>query len=217
MVRYALLAIVSIFFAAPVHASEGAAPATEASAKQAAKNKKAPASEHAEEDAVAEELGGTEKNASAKGSGRSKTAPKLENVCLGSPAVIEELKQKQKEIAERERALTQQAEALQAKETILMEEFAKLTKLREEVQGIQSNNKKMSEESIVRMVETVEKMSPKSAAQLLSKVNEPLAVEAIARLSTPKLAKVLAAMDANKASTLTEGLTRRGTKKEGAL
>lgn len=191
------------FAEAPAQASEAEKPIVQASA---AKSKKQKAESHNPE----AELEPAVDSARAHGSAS-------DSVCLGSTQVINELKAKQKQLDDREKELGKQTEELKTKEQILLEEFGKLTKLREEVQSLQLANKKMSEESILRMVDTVEKMSPKAAAQLLTKVNEPLAVETIARISTVKLAKVLSSMDVAKASSLTEGLTRRGTKREGSI
>ena len=60
-------------------------------------------------------------------------------------------------------------------------------------------------------------MSPKAAAATLSKVSDELAVATMNRMDTPKLAKIMANMEADRSSQLSEllaAVTPRGPASE---
>src|SRR5207247_535040 len=54
------------------------------------------------------------------------------------------------------------------------------------------------------LVETFEKMSPKSAAPMIANLEENLAIAVIGQISTEKLAKIMSAMDLQRSGHLTE-------------
>lgn len=124
--------------------------------------------------------------------------------CLSDPLVLEDLQKRKEELVFRQKALSAKEAELKAREVAIEEQLKKLESIREDIAKIEEGNIKKNEEKVARLVETFETMSPKPAAQLLSGVEESLAVSAMARMSTAKLAKVMAAMDPSKASRLSE-------------
>src|SRR6185437_3882333 len=65
-------------------------------------------------------------------------------------------------------------------------------------------HKQASAEKVAKVVATLEGMSPKAAAQMLTDLDDGLAVSAIAQMSTTKLSKVMNALDPKRAARLTE-------------
>lgn len=126
--------------------------------------------------------------------------------CIVSEAALKDLAQKQAELAEREKLFQEKESAFKVKEEALQGEIQKLDELKKSLAGAQELAQRQNEEKIARLVETFEKMSPKGAASILAEVEEGLAVSAMQRISTLKLAKILNSMDGKKASALTEAI-----------
>ncbi len=126
--------------------------------------------------------------------------------CLTDEASIADVQELKKDLAKRDADLKKREDEISAKESAVAEELKKLDLMRDEIKQAQNLGDSKSEEKIGKLVETFESMSPKSAAAIVAQVDERLAVEAMARLSSVKLGKILAAMDPAKSAPLAEKL-----------
>ena len=143
------------------------------------------------------------------------------SACLVDASNVEDLKKRREELEQRQKALVAREAEFAAKERALKEELKRLENVRDEIAKGGASRKKEAEEKIAKLVETLENMSPKSGAQLLAGIDETLAVSAMSRLSTLKLAKVLSSMEPVRSARLTELLggvkTRSGEASEDRM
>lgn len=138
--------------------------------------------------------------------------------CLVDPSAIADLRRRTEEVEARAKALEAREQELAAQKRAVEEDVKRLTAVREEIEKLQGSLKKSGEERVAKLVETMEAMAPKGAAQLISGVDDQLAVSAMTRLSTAKLAKILPLMSPERSALLTEkmaGVTRTLVKKGG--
>ena len=130
--------------------------------------------------------------------------PVRESKCLASEEIIRDLEAREKVLKEKETSIAEREKDIEAQKTALKEELTKLETTRAEIQGIRGKDLAEHEEKINKLIEAFESMSPKSAAAVISKVDEELAVTALSRLTTTKAGKILAVMDPVKSSHLSE-------------
>jgi flagellar motility protein MotE (MotC chaperone) len=142
--------------------------------------------------------------------GSSQSEPLVKSItssgCLLDEHAIEDFKKARLILEEKERSLQLREAELKSAQSAFEEELNKLSLVRKEIEKIQSLHKKDQEENISKLVEAFETMSPKASAQLLSRVDEVLAVEAMSKISTQKLAKIMNIMESEPLSKLTERL-----------
>ncbi len=138
--------------------------------------------------------------------------------CLVDPTAISDLRRRSEEVEARAKALEAREQELAAQKRAVEEDVRRLTAVREEIEKLQGSMKKSGEERVAKLVETMEAMAPKGAAQLIAGVDDQLAVSAMSRLSTSKLAKILPLMSPERSAFLTEkmaGVVRAQAKKGG--
>ena len=151
---------------------------------------------------------------------QSSTAPQVassSNACIADESAIEELKRKRSELESKEKALAEKELEIAAKEKAIEERLKKLDEVKAEI--AQSNETKKKEQAlqVEKLVITFETMSPKAVAQVISTLDEGLAVQAISKIQTPKLAKILNLMDPAKSARLTELLAGVDRKKSSSI
>ena len=129
------------------------------------------------------------------------------NGCLVDPAAIEDLRQRRAEVDSKGKGLAAREAELKGREQALEEEFKKLVELRDRIEKSQGTLKKENEEKVAKVVETLETMNPKSAAALMATLDDSLAVVAMTRLTTPKLAKIMNLLAPERSAQLTENMT----------
>ena len=130
--------------------------------------------------------------------------------CLPSQA-LSDLNQRKKASDDRESALQAREQELAVREKAIEERLKLLQSYRDEAGKVDSAKKKEFEEKIARTVELLESMNPKSASQLIASTDERLAVEAMSRMSTAKLSKVMNIMEPKRSVRLMELLAGNGT------
>jgi flagellar motility protein MotE (MotC chaperone) len=126
------------------------------------------------------------------------------NSCLSDPVVIDELKKKRADLDQKQKELQTKETELKARETAINYELKKLQDLRADISKTDEDHRKVSEEKVAKVVETLQTMSPKASAQMLTGLDDVLAVEAISRMDTAKLAKIMNVIDSKRATKLTE-------------
>jgi flagellar motility protein MotE (MotC chaperone) len=134
----------------------------------------------------------------------AKPDPALAGGCLADVSALEDLKRRKAELEAAQKELATKEAELKARERALTDEMAKLAEARDEIAHIEESGKKISEEKVAKLVETIEGMSPKAGSALLSNIDEPLAVAAMTRISTPKLSKLMNVMESSRSTRLSE-------------
>lgn len=132
-----------------------------------------------------------------------------------SGITFEDLKRQKELLDLREKELKDKELELKALEQGVREQFARLEQVGVDLSKKNELLQKESEEKVTKIVATVESMSPKAAAALIGSLDEKLAVLAMQRLETVKLAKIMNVMEVGKSSKLTEllaGVTREREK-----
>lgn len=119
-------------------------------------------------------------------------------------AAVDDLNRQRERLEAREKELQAKEAELKAAEAGLKEELKKIEEARAEFGRMEDLKKKENEEKVAKIVETVETMSPKPAAVLVAALDDALAVTAMQRISTPKLAKIMNIMEPGRSSRLTE-------------
>ncbi len=124
--------------------------------------------------------------------------------CITDPAVIEEFKKRREEFEVRAKELAAREAELKSRERALETEVKKLELVRDDIDRARAAFKKENEEKVSKLVETFQGMSPKAVAQMLTNLDDGLAIAAMTRMDTPKLSKVMNVMDPGRSSRLSE-------------
>ncbi|MBU6375384.1 MAG: hypothetical protein KGQ59_05270, partial [Bdellovibrionales bacterium] len=130
--------------------------------------------------------------------------------CLPTQALAD-INQRKKTLEEREASIQAREQELTVREKVLEERMKTLQGYRAEASKVDASKKKEFEEKISRTVELLESMAPKAASQLISTTDERLAVEAMSRMSTAKLSKIMNIMEPKRSVRLMELLSGNGT------
>jgi flagellar motility protein MotE (MotC chaperone) len=140
------------------------------------------------------------------------------NECLASEEVVQDLEAREKKLQEREDALKEKEKEIAAQAAAVKDELSRLENRKAEIQGAKQKELARREEQVNKMIETLEGMSPKAAAQVIGGVEDELAVLALGRLTSAKAGKILANLKAEKSARLAEMMAYGGLarKKEGA-
>jgi flagellar motility protein MotE (MotC chaperone) len=160
---------------------------------------------------------GTSEEGASHASSKSESALSASaSSCLSDPIVLDEIKKKREEIDQKWKELSAREAELKSRETAINEELKKLQDTRNEIAKLEDTQVKGNEEKIAKVVETLENMSPKASAQMLSTLDDGLAIAAMNQMSTQKLAKIMNVMEPARASKLTELLAGVVRAKHGA-
>lgn len=119
------------------------------------------------------------------------------------------LAQREREVAERERKAKEAEDRLGVEEARVKERIEELEALMAEIESKKSENRKISDEVLARLVKTFEAMSPKKASGVIATMDDNLAVELIMAMKEKKVAAVLEVMDPNRAMSLSTLAARR--------
>jgi flagellar motility protein MotE (MotC chaperone) len=143
---------------------------------------------------------------------------KVSNECLASEEVVQDLESREKKLKEREEALKEKEKEIASQAAAVKEELSKLEGKKSEIQNAKQKELARREEQVNKMIETLEGMSPKAAAQVIGGVEDELAVLALGRLTSTKAGKILANLKAEKSARLAEMMAYGGLakRKEGA-
>jgi flagellar motility protein MotE (MotC chaperone) len=138
------------------------------------------------------------------------TAPAVNGEeCLPAQALTD-MNQRKKSLDDREAALAAREQEIANREKAVEERLKEVQAQRAELEKVQAERTKEHEEKVARTVEILESMTPKAASQLISTTDEKLAVEAIGRMSTAKVSKIMNLMDPKRSVRLMELLAGSG-------
>lgn len=130
--------------------------------------------------------------------------------------VLEDIARQKAQLEQQRRELEARENELKIREKTLEDEVEKLKEIRKEIVDTENKKRQENEAKVQKLVETIEMMTPKSASKLLSDLEEDLAIEVMAKLSTEKLSKLLGQMDVQNSSRLSERYTGYMSKKRMA-
>jgi flagellar motility protein MotE (MotC chaperone) len=119
----------------------------------------------------------------------------------------QKLEEKERALSQREMAIVERERLLEQREKDLDSRIQKLEALRATIQGEFEEQRKANEERVVKLVQVMETMTPKSASGVLENIDDSLAVEVLKRLETKRMAKILNIMDKNRSARLSELMT----------
>lgn len=120
------------------------------------------------------------------------------------PSSPEDLKRLRADLDKKQEELKKREEEIAAKERALNEEIGKLEGMRKDLMKLSDQKEEAANERVAKLVETVEKMSPKAASKLIEDLDEQLAVSTMKQMSSDRLAKVMNTLEPAKASRLSE-------------
>ena len=131
-----------------------------------------------------------------------------DNRCYTEKTLKGDIRERLDALKKKEEDFQKREEALVVQEKSVKEQIARLEELRKEIEKLEGNQSSKSEEKVSKLIETFEKMSPKGAAKILDTVNDELALTALSRISTDRLAKILNLMESKRSAKLSEMLTQ---------
>jgi len=136
------------------------------------------------------------------------------NYCIFSPSVFPQddtlqfIEKKQRELKEREDALSKEEERLKAIRKDLDDRMEKYSKLLTQIEGVLKKLEQVHDDKLDRVVKTYEFMPPEEAAAQLSALPEIVAVKIFTRMKPKKAGSVMAYIEPKKAAALTESMTK---------
>ncbi|MBT8764161.1 hypothetical protein KFV02_09475 [Desulfohalobiaceae bacterium Ax17] len=139
--------------------------------------------------------------AASKPKEQKKSAPPKKTQPVNLSAELKRLKAKEKELAQKEQGLKLLEKELNAKLKQLQKVEARLKKMLEEANVLK-------DKKIKHLVDMYANMKPKQAAQVLSTVDEDLAVKILSGMRGRKAGEILSYVEAKKAAKLSEKLTQ---------
>ena len=139
------------------------------------------------------------KSPSSKKTGAEQSRSK-EQAPVNISAELKRLKTKEKELAQKEQSLKLLEKDLNAK-------LDKLQKIEARIKKMLEDANVLKDKKIKHLVDMYANMKPKQAAQVLSTVDEDLAVKILSGMRGRKAGEILSYVEAEKAAKLSEKLT----------
>ena len=131
----------------------------------------------------------------------------VQSSSTGSMALVEELNGRRGEVEKREEVLKEREQRLSEREKEIDKKIQQMEHLRSVVSGELEDQRKNSEEKVVKMVAVFETMAPKAAAGVLESTDDFLAVDVLKRMDVKKVAKIMNIMEKTRSAKLSELLT----------
>lgn len=165
----------------------------------------------------------------APAAGKHAAAASAEPPQAGAPAAIEspvsdsekallqDLRQRRKELDARADAMTAREAVLGAAEQKLGARVAELQQLQKRLEGLESVQKQKEETGWQGLVKLYEAMKPKEAATIFNELSMPVLLQVLDRMKDTKAAAVLAAMSPEKARDVTSELALMRTGRDPSL
>jgi flagellar motility protein MotE (MotC chaperone) len=118
-------------------------------------------------------------------------------------SVLGEIRERRQLLDQKEKDLAQREALLKAAENEIDQKVTELTKLREEIKGLLSKQSAEEQQNVGRLVKIYEGMKPKDAARIFNTLDMDVLLAVVSNMSERKSAPIIAAMDAERAKTLT--------------
>ena len=117
---------------------------------------------------------------------------------------VEQLLEKEKELVEREKKVKELEEKLQQVQVEMESKMAELDQARRDIASRLESRVVEEEENIDKLVGVYSNMKPQSAAMVLSRLDEGLAIAILKKMKKQDAGNILNFLDAQKAKVLTE-------------
>lgn len=130
---------------------------------------------------------------------------------------FDKLKQRKDELDMREKELAQLEEELQRQKVELDKRIAQLEEMRGQIAQVLKDRVEVDQEKVTKLVDLYSNMKPKQAADVISSINEDLAVEVLAKMKKKSAAEIMNLLPPDKAKILSEKYTgyRRSLANDG--
>ncbi len=117
--------------------------------------------------------------------------------------MFEDLSKRRQELDKLEKDLQVREALLKAADQELDRKFQELTKLKKEIEGLLQTQSEEEQGRIDSLVKIYEGMKPKDAARIFDTLDLDVLVAVVSKMSERKIAPVMAAMDPERARTIT--------------
>ena len=124
-------------------------------------------------------------------------------------SVLLQLREKDKQLQAKEKALNRREGQLKALEEDLQGQIAQLEKLQAEIEKDIDTKKKQDNEQLLLTVKFYEKMDPGDAAKSMEQLNTKIAVQILLNIKDKQASAVLAEMTPEKSARLVEEIARK--------
>ncbi len=122
----------------------------------------------------------------------------------GNVSHIDQLLEKENELVEREKRIVELEEKLQLTQLEMDKKLTQLDQMRREIASKLETRVVQDEESIDKLVGVYSNMKPQSAAMVISRLDEELAISVLKKMKKQDAGSILNFMDAQKAKMLSE-------------
>lgn len=131
-------------------------------------------------------------------------------------ALLQDLRQRRKELDSRAEAVSARESLMAATEQKLTARVAELQTLQKKLEGLDAAQKDKEEAGWQGLVKVYEAMKPRDAATIFNDLQMPVLLQVVDRMKDAKAAAVMAAMSPDKARDLTSELAQMRTGKNAA-
>lgn len=117
--------------------------------------------------------------------------------------LLKDLAARRKQLDEREKMLGTREAVMKAAEAEIDQKYRELTELRKQLQGLLNQQSEAEAERLKSLVRIYEGMKPADAARIFNTLDLSILLDVLTRMAERKSAPILAAMEADRARTIT--------------
>lgn len=143
-------------------------------------------------------------------------APQAPTVSAAERAILERLQERRQELDTRQRELDMRENLLRATERRMEQRVNELRELETRITGLEQRRDEAEQTRFRGVVSMYESMRPKDAARIFDSLDMNVLIEVARAMRPPKLADVIAQMQAEPAKRLTTELARRPNQQAAA-
>lgn len=143
-------------------------------------------------------------NTSAKGTADTKLEEKNENWTREDLNYFSKLRDRKRNLDQREKELNKLEEELHYQKKEIEKRIGKLEEVRREIASVLKEKVQVDEKKVNKLVSFYSNMKPKQAADIITTINEDLAVEVLGKMKKKDAAAILNLLTPKKARTLSE-------------
>ena len=128
-------------------------------------------------------------------------------------SLFEVLQQRERDLDARERRIDKEAEQLLFLRASLEEKIAELKALQSEVEELLTRAESQKKREVKNLIGVYQSMKPQQAAEILQKMDEPMALQILGGMPPETISKVLGSMEQEKAALLSKRLVSSPSEK----
>jgi len=145
-----------------------------------------------------------EKKSTDETSPKPATAAAADKAVSENPNQVAQLMDKEKELAEREKRVVELEEKLQQQKLELDEKLKQLDQARRDIASKLETRVTQDQENIEKLVGVYSNMKPQNAAQVISKLDDELAISVLRKMKKQDAGAIMNYMDPQKTKVLSE-------------